>query len=100
MTTSSLTNRHRKFHISIERDEAGLYVGRCRELPNAFTQAKSIPELKERMAEVVSLIIEEIVTREGELTVMRSTEKPVRDIRDILTGSGLRLEQDNAEKDL
>lgn len=50
----------RKFHISIEKDEAGLYVGRCKELPNAFTQAKSLPKLKERMAEVISLIIEEI----------------------------------------
>jgi predicted RNase H-like HicB family nuclease len=57
---SPLTKTWRKFHISIERDDAGLYVGRCRELPNAFTQAGSIPELKQRMAEVISLIIEEI----------------------------------------
>jgi predicted RNase H-like HicB family nuclease len=50
----------RRFHVSIEKDEAGLYVGRCKELPNAFTQAKSISELKERMAEVISLIMEDI----------------------------------------
>lgn len=57
---SPLTKMRRKFHISIEKDDTGFYVGRCRELPNAFTQAKSIPELKERMTEVISLIIEEI----------------------------------------
>ena len=57
---SSMSRPHRKFHVSIEKDEAGLYVGRCKELPNAFTQARSIPELKERMAEVISLIMEDI----------------------------------------
>jgi len=57
---SSMTRPHRRFHVSIEKDEAGLYVGRCKELPNAFTQARSIPELKERMAEVISLIMEDI----------------------------------------
>jgi len=55
-----MSRPHRKFHVSIEKDEAGLYVGRCKELPNAFTQARSIPELKERMAEVISLIMEDI----------------------------------------
>ncbi len=55
-----LARPQRKFHMSIEKDEAGFYVGRCRELPNAFTQAKSIPALRERMAEVISLIMEEI----------------------------------------
>ena len=50
----------RRFHMSIEKDEAGLYVGRCKELPNAFTQARTIPQLKERMAEVISLIMEDI----------------------------------------
>ena len=57
---TSLAGSKRKFHISIEKDGAGLYVGRCRELPSAFTQARTIPELKERMAEVIALIIEEI----------------------------------------
>ncbi len=51
---------NRKFHVSIEKDEAGFYMGTCRELPNAFTQAKSVIELKKRMAEVISLIMEDI----------------------------------------
>jgi predicted RNase H-like HicB family nuclease len=50
----------RTFHISIERDDAGFYVGRCKELPSAFTQAKSVAALKTRMAEVISLILEDI----------------------------------------
>jgi predicted RNase H-like HicB family nuclease len=50
----------RKFHVSIEKDETGLYVGRCKELPNAFTQARTIAKLKKRMVEVIGLIIEDI----------------------------------------
>jgi|GEM_PF-6315472 hypothetical protein len=29
--------------MSIEKDESGLYVGRCKELSNAFTKARTIP---------------------------------------------------------
>jgi len=31
-------------------------VGRCKELPNAFTQARTLDQLKKRMAEVADLI--------------------------------------------
>lgn len=48
------------FHVSVEKDEAGFYFGRCKELPNAFTQAKSLEQLKKRMAEVIDLILEDI----------------------------------------
>jgi len=48
------------FHISVDRDEAGIYFGRCKELPNAFTQAKSLGEPKERTSEVIDLILEDI----------------------------------------
>lgn len=50
----------RKFHIVVEKDKAGFYVGRCKELPNAFTQAKTLNQLKKRMSEVIGLIIEDI----------------------------------------
>lgn len=46
--------------MSIERDEADFYIGRCRELPNAFTQARTLEELKARMAKVIDLILEDI----------------------------------------
>ena len=49
-----------KFHVSIERDEAGFYVGKCKELPNAFTQARTLGQLKKRMTEVISPILEDI----------------------------------------
>lgn len=49
-----------KFHVSIERDGAGFYVGKCKELPNAFTQARTLGQLKKRMTEVISLILEDI----------------------------------------
>ena len=33
---------------------------RCKELPNAFTQAKTPGQLKKRLAEVIGLILEDI----------------------------------------
>lgn len=57
---AGLPNSKRKFHILVERDEAGFYVGRCKELPNAFTQARTLAQLKKRMAEVIELIMEDI----------------------------------------
>ena len=50
----------RKFHIVVGKDEAGFYVGRCKELPNAFTQAKTLSQLKKRVGEVIGLIMEDI----------------------------------------
>jgi hypothetical protein len=46
----------RKFHVSIEKDEAGL-CRRMQRAPNAFTQAETPKALKERMAEVISLMM-------------------------------------------
>jgi predicted RNase H-like HicB family nuclease len=46
--------------MSIEKDEAGFYFGRCKELPNAFTQARTLGELKQRMSEVIDLILDDI----------------------------------------
>ncbi len=48
------------FHVSVEKDAAGFYVGKCKELPNAFTQARTLAGLKERMVEVIDLILEDI----------------------------------------
>ena len=55
-----MSRAKRTFHVSIDRDEAGFYVGKCKELPNAFTQAKNLPALKKRMKEVIDLILEDI----------------------------------------
>lgn len=55
-----LARGEEEVHVSVEKDEAGLYVGRCKELPGAFTQARSVTELKQRMAEAISLIMEDI----------------------------------------
>ncbi len=38
----------------------GFYIGKCKELPNAFTQAKTLGQLRKRMAEVIDLILEDI----------------------------------------
>ena len=44
--------------MSVVSDETGFYLGRCKELPNAFTVARSIDELKTRMSEVIDLILD------------------------------------------
>ncbi len=49
-----------KFHVWVEKDEAGFYIGRCKELPNAFTQARTLEQLKKRIVEVIDLILEGI----------------------------------------
>ena len=55
----TLPRAKRTFHVSVVSDETGFYLGRCRELPNAFTVARSIDELRERMAEVIDLILDD-----------------------------------------
>lgn len=49
------------FTAYIEKDpESGTYVGIVPGLPGAHTQAETIDELHERLAEVISLCLEEM----------------------------------------
>jgi predicted RNase H-like HicB family nuclease len=49
-----------KFHVSIEKDEDGFYLGRCKELPKAFAQAPTLNELKERILQAIDLALRDI----------------------------------------
>lgn len=51
----------RKYELTvlIERDEDGFYVARVPALRSCYTQAKTLPELRKRLAEVVKLCMEE-----------------------------------------
>ena len=49
------------FTAFIEKDpESGLYVGSVPNLPGAHTYAETIDELRVRLAEVISLCLEEM----------------------------------------
>ncbi len=43
----------RAFHVIVERDEDGWYVGTVAELLGCHTQAKSLDQLRERIREAI-----------------------------------------------
>jgi len=45
--------RGRAFHVIVERDEDGWYVGSVSELPGCHTQAKSLDQLRKRIREAI-----------------------------------------------
>jgi len=48
----------REFHVVIERDGEGYYVGSVPELRGCHTQAHSLDELMERVREAIELCLE------------------------------------------
>jgi predicted RNase H-like HicB family nuclease len=47
----------RAFHVIVERDEDGWYVGTVSELPGCHTQAKSLDQLRTRVHEAIRAYI-------------------------------------------
>ncbi|KKS36704.1 MAG: hypothetical protein A3G49_04535 [Candidatus Sungbacteria bacterium RIFCSPLOWO2_12_FULL_41_11] len=48
----------KQFKIIIERDEDGYFVASVPALPGCHTQAKTIPELKERVRDAIKICLE------------------------------------------
>lgn len=48
-----------QFKIIVEQDEDNYFVASVPALPGCHTQAKTLPELKERIKEAISLCLEE-----------------------------------------
>lgn len=48
----------REFNVVIERDEEGYLVASVPSLPGCHTQARSLDELMERVAEAITLCLE------------------------------------------
>lgn len=46
------------FPVLIEKDESGYYLGKVPSLRSCYTQAKTLPELYQRLEEAVSLCLE------------------------------------------
>lgn len=54
----SKITKPRQFKILIERDEDGYFVASVPALPGCYTQAKSLPELIERVRDAIKLCVE------------------------------------------
>lgn len=48
-----------QFKVLIEQDEDGVYVASVPELPGCYTQGKTLEEVRERIKEVIELVLEE-----------------------------------------
>ncbi len=48
----------RTFHVVIEKDEDGFFVGEVPELPGCHSQAKSLTQLRSRMKEAIEVYLE------------------------------------------
>lgn len=48
-----------EFTLLIEKDEDGWLVGSIAELPGCYTQAKSLPQLIERIKEAIEVYLED-----------------------------------------
>jgi len=47
-----------QFKVIIEQDEDGWYIADVPELPGCHTQAKTLEQLRERIKEVIKLVLE------------------------------------------
>lgn len=47
-----------QFKVIVERDENGIYVAEVPELPGCYTQGKTLEEARERIKEVIKLVLE------------------------------------------
>ena len=66
MAKKSKKRMKREFHVVIERDADGYYVGSVPELKGCHTQAKSLDVLMERIREAIDLCLEtEKIAHEG-----------------------------------
>lgn len=52
------TKKNYNFAVIIEKDSSGYFVGRVPALRSCYTQAKTLPELYQRLNEVVGLCLE------------------------------------------
>lgn len=47
-----------QFKVLIEQDEDGIYVASVPELPGCYTQGKTLEQVRERIREVIELVLE------------------------------------------
>ncbi len=47
-----------QFKVIIETDEDGLFVASVPELPGCYTQGKTLEQVRERIKEVINLVLE------------------------------------------
>lgn len=52
------TIKELQFKVLIEQDEDGMYIASVPELPGCYTQGKTLEEARERIKEVIELVLE------------------------------------------
>ncbi len=52
------TVKELQFKVLIEQDEDGVYVASVPELPGCYTQGETLEEVRERIKEVIELVLE------------------------------------------
>lgn len=55
-----------QFKILIEQDKNGVYIASVPELPGCYTQGKTLEEVRERIKEVIEMVLEEDETLKKE----------------------------------
>lgn len=63
----------RKFHVLIEQDEDGGYIGKVSELKGCLSQGDTLDELMENIKEAIELCLE--VEAEGKKAIREETSK-------------------------
>jgi len=53
-----MAKKMQQFKVIIEQDEDGYFVASVPALPGCYTQAKTLPQLKERIREAILLCLE------------------------------------------
>ena len=59
MNDMKKTFKELQFKVLIERDEDGLYVASVPELPACYTQGETLEEARQRIKEVIRLVLAE-----------------------------------------
>ena len=59
MNEMKKTFKELQFKVLIERDEDGLYVASVPELPACYTQGETLEEARQRIKEVIELVLKE-----------------------------------------
>lgn len=58
MSKNMRTKKNYNFSVIIEKDSSGYFIARVPALRSCYTQAKTLPELYQRLNEVVGLCLE------------------------------------------
>ena len=81
--TTKKKERVLQFKVLIEQDEDGIYVASVPELPGCYTQGKNLEQVRDRIKEVIELVLETDKTLIKEKTEQKTPSPRFFGIEDI-----------------